>query len=480
MVDKKFGKNVLLVILSNGVKLLSSVGTIFLLPLIFTQQDYGFYKLFLLYVSYVGFFHFGFIDGIYLYYGGKSYDELEKSRFSLYTKFLTITQLVISLGVFIFSFTMKGDRQLIMMLVSANVLVLNLTSYYQFVSQITGRFKEFAIRNILLTIFNLTLIFIFLFTGINNYLLFILLTLVINIILLLWYVFTYKDITFTKSDKLNIEFSNIKLMFKLGIPLLLSNLVLMFMSNLPKQFIEIVYPIEDYPTIFSNFSFAFTLMGFTSVFLSAISLVLYPTLKNSNKDSLKKSYDNFENIILIIIFFAITAYYPLSFIITRFIPEYIEALKIFFVLCPGIALTSSISVIKHNYYKTLNKNTSFLFIGLTSIALLVLSMVGTYFLISKDVIYISVVSVAVQFIFYILTDVIIQKELGIIKYKKIIYLVISSILFYAMIFVGNLLISMLLYFIIIVIVTSLFYFNDIKKIIKYIKTKTNDNKYKEN
>lgn len=471
MVDKKFGKNVLLVILSNGVKLLSSIATIFLLPLIFTQQDYGFYKLFLLYTSYVGFFHFGFIDGIYLYYGGKSYEELERSKFALYTKFLTITQLIIALGVFIFSFTMKGDRQLIMMLVSANVIVLNLTSYYQFISQITGRFKEFAIRNILLTVFNLTLIFVFLFASINNYLLFILLTLIINILLLLWYVFTYKDITFTKSDKLKIEFANIKLMFKLGIPLLLSNLVVMFMANLPKQFIEIVYPIEAYPAIFSNFSFAFTLVGFTSIFSTAISLVLYPTLKNSNKDTFKNSYDNFENIILVLIFLAITAYYPLSFIITRYIPEYTDSLKIFFILCPGIALTSSISVVKHNYYKTLNKNISFLFVGLISIVLLVLSMVFTYFLICTEVIYIAVVSVTVQFVFYMFSDVILQKELGIVKYKKILYLMLASIVFYSMAFISNQFYSMLLYFVLIVIVTTLFYFKDIKRLIKYFKTK---------
>ena len=46
MIDKKFGKNVLMVILSNGVKLLSSVLSMFAIPLLFSQQDYGFYKLF--------------------------------------------------------------------------------------------------------------------------------------------------------------------------------------------------------------------------------------------------------------------------------------------------------------------------------------------------------------------------------------------------------------------------------------------------
>src|SRR5690554_1344245 len=116
MINKKFGKDLFLVILSNGVKLLSSLLTVFIIPLIFNQQDYGFYKLFLLYVSYVGIFHFGFNDGIYLYYAGKDYEQLDKTRFRTYTKFLTIVQSIIALIVISLSFFLSGDRQIILML----------------------------------------------------------------------------------------------------------------------------------------------------------------------------------------------------------------------------------------------------------------------------------------------------------------------------------------------------------------------------
>ena len=51
-------------------------------------------------------------------------------------------------------------------------------------------------------------------------------------------------------------------MLKLGIPLLLSNFINIIITNIPKQLVEWKYPIEDFPTIFSNFSF----LGFTGVF----------------------------------------------------------------------------------------------------------------------------------------------------------------------------------------------------------------------
>ena len=59
MVDKKFGKNVLLVILSNAVKLLSSVGTI-LLPLIIYSTRLWFLQIILIICILCWFFSFWF------------------------------------------------------------------------------------------------------------------------------------------------------------------------------------------------------------------------------------------------------------------------------------------------------------------------------------------------------------------------------------------------------------------------------------
>ena len=44
--------------------------------MVLSVNDFGYWQLFIFYTSYVGFFHFGFNDGIYLLNGGKNYDEL--------------------------------------------------------------------------------------------------------------------------------------------------------------------------------------------------------------------------------------------------------------------------------------------------------------------------------------------------------------------------------------------------------------------
>ena len=57
-------------------------------------EDYGKWQLFLFYFSYLGFLHFGWEDGIYLRYAGKSYDELSPRVFSRQFLGIIVLQLI--------------------------------------------------------------------------------------------------------------------------------------------------------------------------------------------------------------------------------------------------------------------------------------------------------------------------------------------------------------------------------------------------
>ena len=76
-----------------------------------------------------------------------------------------------------------------------------MTSHYQFISQITGRFKEFANRNIIFTILSVILIGAFYILKINDLIMFLILTVGINYLLVLWYI-SYRNITFGNSESI--------------------------------------------------------------------------------------------------------------------------------------------------------------------------------------------------------------------------------------------------------------------------------------
>ena len=375
------------------------------------------------------------------------------------------------------SFVYSGDRQIMIIFTAANLLILNMTSYYQFISQVTGRFKEFANRNIIMTVLTVLLIGSFYVFKIDSYLIFITITILINLVLLLWYVYTYKDISLNKikSKKIKEHRHEILLMLKIGIPLLLSNFVGIVISNIPKQLVEWKYPIEKFPSVFANFSFAFTLLGFTSIFLSAVGMVLYPTLNKSDEETLKNSYNGLNAVVLGLVFVLLVGYYPLVWIVERFITNYTKALDYFYILAPGIALNSSISVIKHNYYKTLNKNKTYLIIGLITLLIQAIVTYSMFEIFNQSVLVVAIATVITQTVWYILTELVLNKQLGVFSVKNNIYIVVASLLFYIMSLINNLYIEFFIYGILILVITSAFYFKEIKSLFKKYKSKkTND------
>ncbi len=469
MIDKKFTKDIFHVLLSNGVKLLLSIGSILVIPLIFSKQDYGFYKLFLLYMSYIGFFGLGFIDGIYLHYAGWEYEDLPKEKFVTFTKTLILIQILISISFLVFGLFQVGDRKYILILSSINSITLVLTGYYQIISQITKRFKEFAIVNITFSILTVLLIAIFYLFKIDNYIYFLIFTIFINIVILLSYAIMYRNISIGYKIQINKFKEDIKKMFIMGIPLLLSNIVLILHSNIPRQLIEIKFPIEKFPEIFSDFSFAFTLIGFTSVFLTAFSVVFYPRLKASSDVEISNTYINFDKIIIVIVSISLAAFFPLKIIINYLLPEYNNSVLLFFILCPSIMFTSSVSVIKHNYYKKLNLSSRFLFIGIFFLIILIGLFGYMVFFVTDSLIILTSIVVAVQLLWYIFLEFDIQRKLKIRSFKTTLYVLLSSLFFYLSYYFKLNIFSFLFYIVSLFLLITFVFRNEIFIMLKKIK-----------
>lgn len=54
---------------------------IFILPKLVNSYEYGLFQIFLFYVSYAGLAQLGWLDGLYVRYGGSYYEKLEKPLF---------------------------------------------------------------------------------------------------------------------------------------------------------------------------------------------------------------------------------------------------------------------------------------------------------------------------------------------------------------------------------------------------------------
>ncbi len=471
---KRVLKNIVMVAIGNLCTILAGILVGFLVPKMMVNGDsnieYGFYKIFTLYLGYIGIFHLGFCDGILLVFVGKKYEELNKEQFRCYTRFFlvfeTLIAAIILLGALPF---FNSEYGFIFTFIAINLLGGNITEYYQQISQATGRFKELSLRNIIKAVLNsliILVLYVMFKTNVINYLqfrIYIYFTTIVQWAISIWYIIRYRDITFGKAVKLKNELPNIKKLFIIGIPLLIANLVSGLILTIDRQFVSLLFNEE----VYASYAFAYNMLNLITTATAAISIVLYPTLKRLNVERLKKNYNKFIAIISIFVGFCIVSYFPLHFIVTTWLDKYSESLPIFKVIMPGLMLSSCISMIMFNYYKTLGLSTKYFVISVIVLGLSILANVIAY-LIYKTPIAISIASVIVMGIWYIITEFTLIRKWKINPLKNLIYIILIMTSFYLITYlIENIFIGFGIYLLVYVSLTVLFYFKLLKSKFKF-------------
>lgn len=462
MNQKNFFKNIAQVAVSNGFRLLSSILMGLILPIVFSVENYGYYRLFSLYLTYVGLFHLGFIDGVYLHFGGKSYSELEKPKFVLYTRFLFYLELFATVVIlFISLLFLDGERQIVFILLAVNLIATNLTTYYQFILQITSRFKEFSLLNTVYAVISSILVGIIFLLKLDNYKIFLLMILFINYGLLLWFIFKYREITFGNKAPTKSVKGDVIQFFKLGTPLLVANLITVLMLNLPKQLVDWFYNIET----FAIFTFAYSLMSLANIFVVAMSTVIYPTLKKIDESRLKNLYNHSISLVLIVVMFAMALYFPLYLFVDKIIPKYSASLNILRIIFPGLVVSSAIQIVKLNYFKVLQHIKQYFLTGFTSLFISAIIGYLAYVMFGTTE-SIAISSVIAIFIWYVLTEIYFLKIYKINPTKNLVYIILGISTFYIPFFISSIYIGFVLYVLVIFVLTFILYKNLIIKVVK--------------
>ena len=473
----RFFKNVFVVLASNIISILSGILVGFVIPKILGVSEYGYYKTYTLYCSYIGIFHFGFIDGIYLKYAGKKYDELDYMQFRTYTRFLVIMEVAISCIALLVALPfLKGSYRWILFFVAANVIVTNMVSYYEFVGQITMKFKQVSIKNIIRCVLNIIVVSVlyvlYRYYGTTIFAkIYIAISLVIGYLLLGWYLVSVNKITFGKAYPIKSEKSNIKYLFKIGFPLLLANLIGQLVFVADQQVVNIAFSNETY----STYAFAYNMINLITVATSAISVVFYPTIKSMDADAVTNNYSRINAYLLMFVALCLTAYFVMDVFVRAFLDKYVESLIIFRVILPGVMISSSISVIKYNCYKRFEAINNYFIKSVIILALSIAANVAVY-LIFKNTISISIVSIFVLLVWYIIVEFYFVKRFNVKWKKNLLYLLSILTAFYLTILINNIYIAMVVYMVSFAAITLAFYYGLVKNLAKALMKKLKRNK----
>ena len=431
-------KNLIFVFASNISTIISGLLVGFILPLVITVEDYGYYKTFTLYVTYLGLFSLGIIDGIVLEYGGENYDQLNRYKFrSCFRWYIIIHTLIAIIMMYFFYLLHEEYQKRILLMLILNMFAQNIAGFFRQVSEITQRFREYSIIKISQSVLTIvSIVFLFLLTKCFcveiGYFEYMLIVVGINAVISLWYINLYKELIFGKCEPLGQSFSSVTGLIFNGIPLMLANLCSTLILTIDRQFVNFLFDNRTYAT----YAFAYNMLAMLTVATSAVSTVLYPSLKRSSIEDASQKFPFYISSFFTVLYAILCLYFPLTQIIEVLLPNYVDSIRIFRIILPGLPVSSTITVIIHNYYKMLGESSKYF---RRSITILVVSAVANIvsYLLFKSTESISIASIITMFIWFIYVSGYISKQIGTSLIKDIVFAIISTLLFYMCSAIGH-------------------------------------------
>lgn len=309
--------------------------------------SYGYYQLYIFYITYVGFFHFGWCDGLLLSEGGKEYKELCNDIYTfqfwgLFTMDLLISLLIAIIGII---FIPQAQSFFIILMVACNVLLLCTRQFLCVILQAVNRIGAYSLVTVIgRTFYGIYVVLVFI-AGIKDFRLFIIGDVVAKCISLLVGCYFCKDIVFKIPRRWKEGFKEAGRNISAGISLLAANLANHLIVGIVRIGIQYKWDVATYGKV----SFTLTVSNMFQLFIGAVAVVLYPTLRRVNKERLPEMYGVLRDMLMIPAFLLLVLYYPIQRILIIWLPQYADGLAFMGILFPLCVYTAKQQMIVQTY-----------------------------------------------------------------------------------------------------------------------------------
>ncbi|HHT7665110.1 TPA: hypothetical protein ACT2ER_001786 [Streptococcus suis] len=450
--NQTIGKNILRSLFAQVISLTTSMVINLIIPKFINSYQYVFWQTYVLYASYMGIMHFGLLDGIVLRYSKYDYPELDKRKLSANFWILLVMLVVFgSIGIIIgILFFKQIEEKIIFILVSVSLVTKNLFMFSSNSFQITNRINEYTsliIRQRLIYGFLATLLIFF---KVEYFFWFCLIDIIADLLSFLSTFSANNKIYWYYKKNLAKNIGEVIVNIKSGMSLMVANFSSNFLVGSAKVYIQSYWN----PLIFGQVSFGFSITNLFLTFITAISVVFFPSLKRLPEEMLSKFYLKIRDMMTPILLFALWLYYPGCLLLSKWLPTYQQSLNFAGILLPIIIYSTRMSLLTNNYFKAFRFEKKLLFINLSTMFLEIVGLFGIHILL-KNVEAVMIWTIIVTMIKSIWSELLISRFLNLNLYVDIIFEIIVVVLFiltnltlsffYAFIFYSFLLIIFLIF-----------------------------------
>lgn len=411
-------KGIIIIFISNLINMGFKVFINFVQPAYLSVDTYAMIQTFYLYVSYVGLLHLGYVDGMYLKYGGKDLDICDRNELSRNVSTLRTLQLILTVVAIVIGFCIKD---IAFIAVGFTVLPANIASYFRMLFQATGKFNMYGrimnLNTILLFLYNFILIFILHIQ--DNYLLFLVCEVVIYFIMfLILEIIYYKKFKADRFTLFAFDKNELKTNISEGLPLTLGNLSSVLFTSLDRWFVKFLLTEAE----FAYYAFAVSIETFMNVAVSPVTITMYNYFCNHKKE---EDINRVKRIIVIFAVFLVSSAFPAKFIVENFITKYNQSTEVLFVLFSAKILSIVIQGVYVNLYKSHKRQKEYLVKLIICIVLGAIFNTIAYFIYKANISF-AIATLGTVIVWFIISAL----DFKFVKYsiKDLIYIILSIIM----------------------------------------------------
>ncbi|NLE62527.1 MAG: hypothetical protein GX612_01630 [Bacteroidales bacterium] len=428
MLNRKIMRNFGFAFFSNAISMVLSIVMVIVLPVLFGDAiaEYGYVQLYFLYVGYYYVFDLGWCSGIYLREGGKEYTQLNSGSYSAQFILLAISQIIIAVCIIGYAVYFVNDinKQFIFVVVAFNIIIMQLKTMITSLFQATNRIKEYSVTVVIGKLLNALAVIIAIALGIKQYKIIVLSLFFGEFIALLYACFECKEVIFSKPKLFFQVKKEIMEDISAGQNILFSGLSAMLMTGITRICIENVWNIRE----FAKVSLSINISNIFMVFITAVSVVLYPELRRMCSEKYIEIYSKMRNILMTLLLGLLISYYPLRLILQMILPQYNESLLYMAILLPVCIYSSKMSMLIQTYMKVLRLEKKMMIANISGLLSTCILVVVTVFWLKS--ITLAIFSIlACQIIRTVSGELLLAQYIAIKPHKDIMIELILTILF---------------------------------------------------
>lgn len=387
-------KGIALIMLANLINLIIGLVNGFVIPKFLSVESYAMIKTFTLYSTYAGVFHLGYLDGMYLKYGGKELEGVSPKEYGTDFWNVSLMQVLVSFA-FLLIGVFTGD--FVLSAFGVSLFFKNITSCFQMFFQATGEFKLYsrALNYGTILSFLISMVLIFLLKT-DNYKLYISAQVFSSIVVTLYLGIVLNSRIGFISHK-HISKRAFKENIGAGFVLMVGN----FSNNLFTSIDRWIVKIFMTTLHFAAYSFAVSVDALITVFITPLYITLYNEFcKNRSPERVIhiKKYVMLWGCIVILLAF------PAKWIVINYLDKYASSVSVFFVLFSTQVLYAIIKGVYVNYFKALKLQKEYFVQILIMLGISIALGLVMYF-IFRSLIAVAFAALVVAFIWLIVNEI---------------------------------------------------------------------------